>query len=67
MSEVLSGVFIICFLALVYFMGDAMGSDSLRLEIINQCKKQNPDMAHTKIHEYCVQQFEESLGRKYVK
>lgn len=36
----------------------AYGRDQIRQEIIDSCIKRNPEMANSKIQEYCVAQYD---------
>jgi hypothetical protein len=41
--------------------GYAYGHDTARKEIIDACVANNPDMANSKIREYCIKQYDELL------
>ena len=67
MSGIIETIFVMCVVVMILIGGSAYGSDSLRRDIIDTCIARNPDMANSKVKQYCIDQFDSLLDKEYGK
>lgn len=64
MEGILSLVFVSGIILAAFVLGDAFGHDRLRLNIIDECVRRNPEMANSKVKPFCVGEYEALLAKK---